>query len=521
MPTARGAVRPRRAGRARHRDGPARAAHGHTRQLGGGDGRRSSARLLAGAAHRRPGRSDPLQDRPRGRLLRPRPDPDRDGQNTPDRPRLGRGGAPDRLHARAHRLALAYPAPARLIRAPEQPAPGTGRDRAGAEDSLRAPLPGRRRVPTSHRAGAEQGRALACAVALPVLRQAGRGARAKLPGPGEHLLLPGRAAQRRGGLEHAAARRSRRRPARRGTRHPRPRARPHLAAAARPHQPFRAVPLRPGPDAPGLTRVFRRMWPCPRVLVRAGEVAMTLRVRALSEEEGHRLARMTRSQKLGAGLVRRAQIIQHAVDGLSAPGIAARMGLCGATVRFWLKRFNKRGLSGLAQDMRSGRPPTYTAEERSAVIATALSRPAELGLPLEAFTETYAGRTTANWVDFLGGVERWIDDGVERVYAVGDNLNAHSATDVLLFALAHPRWEFVFQPKYAAYLNLIEPWWKILRSLALKGRRFETWAEIEEAIRRATAYWNEHKHPFLWGRRRRHRTPRRPGIAALPNAATT
>ena len=88
---------------------------------------------------------------------------------------------------------------------------------------------------------------------------------------------------------------------------------------------------------------------------------MTLRVRALSEEEAHRLARMTRSQKLGAGLVRRAQIIQHAVDGLSAPEIAARMGLCGATVRFWLKRFNERGLDGLEEDMRSGRPPTEVA----------------------------------------------------------------------------------------------------------------------------------------------------------------
>src|ERR1044072_6769743 len=91
---------------------------------------------------------------------------------------------------------------------------------------------------------------------------------------------------------------------------------------------------------------------------------MTLRVRAFSEEEGHRLARMTRSQKLGAGLVRRAQIIQHAVDGLSAPGIAAKMGLCGATVRFWLKRFNERGLPGLEEQMRSGRAPTYTAAER-------------------------------------------------------------------------------------------------------------------------------------------------------------
>src|SRR3954453_22801424 len=82
-------------------------------------------------------------------------------------------------------------------------------------------------------------------------------------------------------------------------------------------------------------------------LVRAGEVAMTLRVRALREEAAPRLARMTRSQKLGAGLVRRAQIIQHAVDGLSAPGIAAKLGLCDATVRFWLKRFNERGLPGL------------------------------------------------------------------------------------------------------------------------------------------------------------------------------
>jgi hypothetical protein len=68
-----------------------------------------------------------------------------------------------------------------------------------------------------------------------------------------------------------------------------------------------------------------------------------------------------------------------------------------------------------------------------------------------------------------------------------DNLNIHSAPDVLLFGLLHPRWEFVFQPKYAAYLNLIEPWWKVLRSLALKGHRFEGWAEIEQAVARATA----------------------------------
>jgi hypothetical protein len=126
-----------------------------------------------------------------------------------------------------------------------------------------------------------------------------------------------------------------------------------------------------------------------------------------------------------------------------------------------------------------------------------------------------------NATEPLGKLEAWIDPSVERVYAVVDNLGTHSATDVLLFALVHPRWEFGFQPKYAAYLNLIEPWWKILRSLALTGRRFEAWPEIEQAVRRATEYGNAHKHPFLWGRRRRHHTPRRPGIAAVPSIAIT
>jgi transposase len=114
---------------------------------------------------------------------------------------------------------------------------------------------------------------------------------------------------------------------------------------------------------------------------------MTLRVRALSNEEAQDLARMARSRTLGAGLVRRAQIVQHAVaDGLSALEVAAKMGLCGATVRFWLKRFNERGLAGLEEDMRSGRPPTYTAEERSAVITAALSRPSDLDLPFASWT---------------------------------------------------------------------------------------------------------------------------------------
>lgn len=134
-------------------------------------------------------------------------------------------------------------------------------------------------------------------------------------------------------------------------------------------------------------------------------------------------------------------------------------------------------------------------------------------------TDTYRGRTTRNWIAFLEQVEAWLPPDIERVYAIMDNLNVHRAWDVLLFNLAHPRWECVFQPTYAAYLNLIEPWWKTLRSLAFKGRRFETWEQMEEAVKKATAYWNAHKHPFVWGRRRRHHSRRRSGIAVLPKVS--
>jgi DDE superfamily endonuclease len=90
----------------------------------------------------------------------------------------------------------------------------------------------------------------------------------------------------------------------------------------------------------------------------------------------------------------------------------------------------------------------------------------------QALTRTCERRTTANWVDYLSAVEAWIDPAVERVYAVLDNLNVHSAPDVLLFSLLHPRWEFVFQPTYAA---VPEPDRAVVEGAALPGAE---WAPV-------------------------------------------
>jgi hypothetical protein len=40
--------------------------------------------------------------------------------------------------------------------------------------------------------------------------------------------------------------------------------------------------------------------------------------------------------------------------------------------------------------------------------------------------------------------------------------------------------------------------------LALKGRRFETIAELEAALRSALTYWNAHRHPYHWRKSPQH-----------------
>jgi transposase-like protein len=82
---------------------------------------------------------------------------------------------------------------------------------------------------------------------------------------------------------------------------------------------------------------------------------MTLRLRELTDDERTEVQRITRSHTLGAALVRRAQIVVHAMSGLKAEEIARRMALCGNTVRYWINRFNARGLDGLEEDMRRSR----------------------------------------------------------------------------------------------------------------------------------------------------------------------
>lgn len=86
----------------------------------------------------------------------------------------------------------------------------------------------------------------------------------------------------------------------------------------------------------------------------------------------------------------------------------------------------------------------------------------------------------------------------QRWLVIEDNLSIHKSRDVKTALLSWPEIQIQFLPKYAAWLNLIEPWWKQLRALALKGRRFENVSELSSALIAALDYWNQQRHPYQW-----------------------
>ena len=116
----------------------------------------------------------------------------------------------------------------------------------------------------------------------------------------------------------------------------------------------------------------------------------------------------------------------------------------------------------------------------------------------EVFLETADARDTTSWLHFLDGLETFAPEG--EVYLIADALPLHWTLDTMLWNWGHPRFHFVPVPKAAAWLNLIEGFWKILDQRALAGRTCRSVADVERALRAGVADWNRQPTPFLWGR---------------------
>jgi len=90
----------------------------------------------------------------------------------------------------------------------------------------------------------------------------------------------------------------------------------------------------------------------------------------LSDEQRSQLEALARSRSLPSGLVRRVRVVLLAADGMSNKDIAERLGLSLPTVGLWRRRFLDRGLEGLHDELRPGRPRSISDEEVAELINT-------------------------------------------------------------------------------------------------------------------------------------------------------
>ena len=111
---------------------------------------------------------------------------------------------------------------------------------------------------------------------------------------------------------------------------------------------------------------------------------------------------------------------------------------------------------------------------------------------------TVATRDTPAWLQFLDGLETLVPGG--EVYLIADALPLHWTLDTMLWNWGHPRFHFVPVPKRAAWLNLIEGFWKILDQRALAGRDCTSTELVDQALHAGVADWNRRPTAFLWGR---------------------
>lgn len=114
-----------------------------------------------------------------------------------------------------------------------------------------------------------------------------------------------------------------------------------------------------------------------------------IRLRTLTSEEEQEIKRLARSRKEPVRLVQRAKLIKAMMDDpeLAASRAGEQVGFRGAPMGIeWVKRFNERGIAGLVDGDRSGRPPTHSLATRSALLDLALQKPRSLGYPFELWT---------------------------------------------------------------------------------------------------------------------------------------
>lgn len=127
---------------------------------------------------------------------------------------------------------------------------------------------------------------------------------------------------------------------------------------------------------------------------------------------------------------------------------------------------------------------------------------ANLFAALEVHHGQVSGMTseTRNRWDFLAFLEQLEGEipAGQRVIAVLDNLSTHKTEEVADWLVEHPRWQLVFTPKHASWLNQVEIFFSILTRRVLKHGAFTGPEDLATQMLAFVEHYNLTAQPFAW-----------------------
>jgi len=126
----------------------------------------------------------------------------------------------------------------------------------------------------------------------------------------------------------------------------------------------------------------------------------------LTGEQREQLTTVSQSTSMPYGLVQRARIVLTCAQGLTNSAVAERLDASPSAVGKWRRRFIERGVQGLHDDLRPGRPRTYDDEKVAELINRALQEKPDnasaWSVRLMAQAQGVSKSTVQRWFSLFG-----------------------------------------------------------------------------------------------------------------------
>lgn len=261
----------------------------------------------------------------------------------------------------------------------------------------------------------------------------------------------------------------------------------------------------------------------------------------LNYEEREVLQRWARRPKSAQALALRCRIVLVAAEGERSKDIAARLGCSSQTVGRWRGRFAKRGLDGLHDEPRPGKPRSITDEDVERVIVKTLEeqppnathwstrcRGSPSATPRlraqrdhESLRRARRRLRSGDYRDDAPPPRRGVPPLPQPDREFGASPPRRSRRARQLFypqdsvdsalALAPSVLYPALHATYSSWLNLVERWFAELTTKWIKRSSHRSVRDLVASIRTWIANWNEEPKPYVWHKRRR-RDPRQPRL---------